>query len=452
MRLRELWRTTPFRLTVMNGCVFALAVMALLGLIYLQTAGYLARQIDGIVISEAHALQLGGAEKLPDRVNQAVASDSRHIEYYGLFSEDGVWIAGNVSALPTGLPIDGKPRELREKGLQPGARAAVLRLPWGEILFVGHDALVLTGLRMIMVNALAVSGVLILLFGLVAAAALSLAPLRRIEALREGSSAALKGELGVRLPVSRRRDEIDMLAGVANAMMDETERLLWEAKSVGDNVAHDLRTPLNRLRALLYRAAQETRLEGAERQMIDQALAETDEILDRFRALQRIGEIERRNRQAFFEPSRLEDVMQHVVELHEPLAEERGVALEMEVAPNTPAVSADPALLFEAMSNLVDNALKFTPRGGKVRLCLTAQDLGPRIEVIDNGPGVPEGERDAVLQRFYRAEQTRLEPGSGLGLSIVAAIARLHHFTLSLDDAKPGLRVALDCWPRGLGA
>lgn len=452
MRLRELWRTTPFRLTVMNGAVFALAVMALLGLIYLQTAGYLARQIDGIVISETQSLRLGGAEKLPERVNQAVASDSRHIEYYGLFSEDGVWIAGNVSALPPGLPIDGKPRELRQEGLQPGARAAVMRLPWGEILFVGHDALVLTGLRMIMVNALAVSGLLILLFGFAAAAALSLAPLRRIEALREGSRAALKGELGVRLPVSRRRDEIDMLAGVANAMMDETERLLWEVKSVGDNVAHDLRTPLNRLRALLYRATQETKLEGAERQMIDQALAETDELLTRFRALQRIGEIERRNRQAFFEPARLEDVMQHVVELHEPLAEERGVALEMEIAPDAPAVSADPALLFEAVSNLVDNALKFTPRGGQVCLRLTAQSLGPRIEVVDNGPGVPEDQRGAVLQRFYRAERTRLEPGSGLGLSIVAAIARLHHFTLSLDDAKPGLKVTLDCWPRGLEA
>src|SRR5258708_4839624 len=166
MRLRELWRTTPFRLTVINGGGFALAVMAPLRLIYLQTAGYLARQIDGIVVSEAKALRLGGAEKLPERVIQAVASDSRHIEYYGLFSEDGVWIAGNVRALPPGLPIDGKPRELHGRGLQPGAPAAVTRMPWGEILFVGHDALVLTGLRTIMVNALAVSRALVLLFGL----------------------------------------------------------------------------------------------------------------------------------------------------------------------------------------------------------------------------------------------------------------------------------------------
>jgi len=235
-------------------------------------------------------------------------------------------------------------------------------------------------------------------------------------------------------------------------MMDEAERLLWEVKSVGDNVAHDLRTPLNRLRALLYRVRQETRLTGPERGMIDQALADTDELLTRFRALQRIGEIERRDRQAFFEPVRLQSVLQHVIELHEPLAEDRGVALAGEFAADAPAVSADPTLLFEAVSNLVDNALKFTPAGGKVSVRLAVRPEGPRIEVADNGPGVPEPERAAVLQRFYRAERTRNEPGSGLGLSIVAAIARLHHFTLALEDAGPGLKVALDCWPRGVEA
>src|SRR5512144_1568733 len=154
MRLRELWRTTPFRLTLMNGAVFAVAIMALMGLIYQQTAGYLARQIDGIVISEARNLVVGGAEHLPERVTQAVATDSRHIEYYGLFSADGIWISGNVRSLPRDLPIDGVPREIHAANLQPGSRALVERMPWGEILFVGHDALVLSGLRAIIVNAL----------------------------------------------------------------------------------------------------------------------------------------------------------------------------------------------------------------------------------------------------------------------------------------------------------
>jgi signal transduction histidine kinase len=367
MRPRELWRTTPFRLTLFNGAVFALAVMALLGLIYWRTAGYISHQLDAIVVSEARALASAGPESLPRRVREAVAADGRAISYYGLFSTDGVWIEGNVRRLPPDAVPDGAPRDLRETGFQPGARAVVQRLPWGELLFVGHDAKVLSGLREIIVNALAMSGAVILLLGLSAAAALSLAPLRRIDQLRAASRAALRGELGVRLPVSRRRDEIDMLAGLANAMMDETERLLWEVKSVGDNVAHDLRTPLNRLRAMLYRVSQETRLEGADREMIDRALAETDELLIRFRALLRIGEIERRDRQACFEPVRLQSVLEHVLELHEPSAEDRGVTLDCDTIQAAPPIFADPGLLFEAVSNLVDNALKFTPGGGRVR-------------------------------------------------------------------------------------
>lgn len=452
MRLAELWRTTPFRLTLVNGAVFACAVVALLGLIYWQTAGYMARQMDTIVVGEAHALAQGGPEGLPDRVRHAVAADERAVEYYGLFSADGAWLAGNVKQLPHGAVIDGAPREFKQQGFQPGARALVQRLPWGELLFVGHDAKVLTGLRAIIIQALLLSGAVIIVIGLAAAAALSLAPLRRIETLREAAREALKGKLGVRLPVSHRRDEMDMLAGVANAMMDETERLLWEVKSVGDNVAHDLRTPLTRLRAQLYRVQQEARLNEADRDMVDHALAETDELLVRFRALLRIGEIERRDRQACFASVRLQTVLEHVRELHEPLAEDRGVALEAEIAADAPEVSADPTLLFEAVSNLVDNALKFTPAGGQVRLRLLCRPSGPRIEVVDDGPGVPEEEREAVLKRFYRSQRTRVEAGSGLGLSIVTAIARLHHFTLALDDARPGLRVSLDCWPRGLEA
>jgi signal transduction histidine kinase len=450
MRLRELWRASPFRLTLLNGAVFAVAVVALLGMIYGRTAGFITHQLDAIIVSESSALANGPADTLPQRVRAAVAADGRAIAYYGLFSEDGVWITGNVKQLPADAQADGEPRTLNEPGLQLGARGLVRRLPWGEQLFVVHDAKVLTGLRDIIINALAVSGAVILLLGLGAAALLSIPPLRRIENLRAASRAALSGELGVRLPVSRRRDEIDMLAGLANAMMDETERLLWEVKSVGDNVAHDLRTPLNRLRAALYRATQETCQDR--REMVERALVDTDELLVRFRALTRIGEIERRDRQSCFETVSLQDVLEQVLELHDPVAEDLGVTLEADFASDAPTVSADPALLFEAVSNLVDNALKFTPRGGRVRLRLLAWDEGPRIEVADNGPGVPEDEREAVLNRFYRSQRTRDLPGSGLGLSIVVAIARLHHFTLSLEDAQPGLRIALDCWPRGLEA
>jgi signal transduction histidine kinase len=452
VRRLELTRTTPFRLTLIYGAVFASAVVILLGLIYWQTAGFMARQMDSIVIAKAHELQDGGRDGIIARVNEAVAEDSRAVEFYGLFDEDGHWITGNLHRLPPRQFWDGVTREFKEPGMQPGARSVVRRLPWGQILFVGHDAKTLTGFRAIVVNALVISGAAMLALGLMAAALLSLTPLRRIESLRNASRAALFGQIGVRLPISKRRDEIDMLAGVANAMMDETERLLFEVKSVGDNVAHDLRTPLTRLRARLYRLQQESKLSSADRRMLDEAVAETDALLIRFRALLRIGEIEGRDRRAGFESVRLQSVLQQVYELHEPFAEDRGVVLKTDIDANADAVAADPALMFEAVSNLVENALKFTPAGGEVGLTLSSRTEGPRIEITDSGPGVPLAERDAVMKRFYRSERTRTTPGSGLGLSVVTAIVRLHGFDVSLDDARPGLRVAMDCWPKQLMA
>jgi signal transduction histidine kinase len=240
-----------------------------------------------------------------------------------------------------------------------------------------------------------------------------------------------------------------MLAGIANGMMDEVERLLWAVKSVGDNVAHDLRTPLTRLRALLYRVQQHTAPDALHAAMLDQALVETDALLARFKAIQRISEIDRRERRAGFAAVRLQALVEEVGELYEPLAEEHGLRLTTDTDAAC-EVMADRELLFEALSNLVGNAVKFTPAGGSVQLRLQRRNEGPRLEIIDSGPGVPGDERDAVLQRFYRGRRGHEKPGSGLGLSIVAAIARLHEFRLVLGDASPGLRVTLDCWPVAL--
>jgi signal transduction histidine kinase len=237
-----------------------------------------------------------------------------------------------------------------------------------------------------------------------------------------------------------------MLASLSNRMMDEVERLLWQVKSVGDHVAHDLRTPLNRLRALLYRTRQGHADDDPDAGPLDQALEETDMLLARFKAIQRIGEIDRRERRAGFGPVRLGELIEEIGAVYEPLAEDRRVGLRMRIEP-VPGVLADRELLFEAVANLIGNAIKFTPPGGAIQLALTESTAGPAIEVTDNGPGVPADEREAVLQRFYRGRHSLGTPGSGLGLSIVAAIARLHDFRLRLGDAQPGLRVVLECWP-----
>jgi signal transduction histidine kinase len=446
----HLWRTTTFRLSLLYGAVFAAGVVALLGLIYWGTASYLTGQMDQIVLGEAHALSSAAPADLPGKIVAAQAADARNVYFYGLFSDGGVWIIGKARTLPDTIPLDGAPHELRQKGFQPGARALAERLPWGEILFVGYDAKVLTGVRHILVRSLIVSGALITGLGLGLGAALSAGPLRRIRAVQTASEPILAGDVSARLPISPRRDEIDMLASIANRMMDEVERLLWEVKSVGDHVAHDLRTPLTRLRALVYRLSQGYEPDDARRAALDQALSETDGLLSRFKAVQRIAEIDRRERRAGFGPVRLEALLEEIGLVYEPLAEEK--ALSFTVRCDGPCeILADRELLFEAMGNLVGNAIKFAGPGGAVRLRLLRLEGGPALQVSDDGPGVPEDERDAVLQRFYRGRRTLDTPGSGLGLSIVAAIARLHGFRLRLSDAAPGLAVTLECWPLAAG-
>ena len=235
--IREFWRTARFRQTLIYGAMFAAILIGMLGLIYAQTAGYLGRQSDQILVVEAAAMRKAPAENLPARINQELRRDPRHISLYGLFSRDGVWITGNVRTLPA-IPMDGAPRELgAREGFAVGARALAVRLPWGEVLVVGRITSQLGEFRRIIISALAWSGGLMVVIGLVAGAALSVQPLRRIQAIRDASVRVAQGDLGVRLPIAGRHDELDMLAGIVNAMMDEIERLVGEAKSAGDVVA-----------------------------------------------------------------------------------------------------------------------------------------------------------------------------------------------------------------------
>jgi signal transduction histidine kinase len=449
-RWPDLWRTTTFRLTVLYGAVFAFGVVALMGLIYWRTSSFLIHQDDQIVVTEANALSKVPAEDLPQRIAIEHARDVRHLYLYGLFSREGEWVAGNARRLPRNVQLDGPPQALSPvDGSPEEARVVVRRLPWGELLLVGRDMTQLSMIRAIILDALLWSGPIILVAGLGLGTALSLNPLRRIRDIQTVSRRMMAGDLAARLPNSGSRDELDTLADIVNATMADIERLVGEIKSVGDSVAHDMRTPLTRLRARLYRL-RETTADPEAGEALDQALAETDAILARFRALLRLSELETRQRRSGFEAFSLEQVVEDVAALYEPVAEAAGVALEIETHAMAP-VQGDPGLLFEAVGNLVDNAIKFTPAGGRALVRAGPGPSGPRIDVVDNGPGVPEAEREAVLQRFYRSARDRQRPGSGLGLSLVAAIARLHDFRFELADAGPGLRATLYCRPEREG-
>ncbi len=442
MRLRELLRTTTFRLSSLYGLVFALALGALLGLVYLRSAVYLTHRVDGILATEADALDATPPADLIRRITVAQSLGGDHTSVFALFSSSGARLVGNLPALPSGLRPNGEPVEIAPTVLFPAsARLIARRLPSGEVLVVGRDVSQLQEMRAIIASALIWSGVGIAAIGLACGVALSIAPIRRLRDLEAACREIAHGDLTSRLPVSRRNDELDVFAATVNQMVGEVERLIAEVKGATDTIAHDLRTPLTRARAQLHRLAQAP---GAPAQELAHVTAELDEVLNRFRALMRISELEARERRRGFAATDLASVIEDVYDLYQPLAEETGVAISWRGEKGLTA-EADAKLLAEAVSNLTDNAIKFSGAGGAVSLSLTSGPEGPRIVVADNGPGIPAAEKSSVLQRFYRGERDRMTPGSGLGLSIALAILRLHGFRLDLEDAEPGLRAVITC-------
>ncbi|HKR87609.1 MAG TPA: ATP-binding protein [Phenylobacterium sp.] len=440
MRLKEIWRTSTFRLSVLYGALFALATVALLGMIYLQSAVYLTRRVDSILETEAHALAAAPGASLRQRIDDALALNGGRNRIFAVFRPDGGYVTGNLRHLPAHLEAGGKPIEIPPApGTVAITRLIARKLPSGETLVVGRDVSQLSEMRRIIGSALVWSGSLILLVGLGCGAALSLAPLRRLQRMQVIGHDIAGGNLSRRMPVSARGDELDMFAETVNHMISEVERLMAQTKASTDIIAHDLRTPLTRARAHLERLGQ---AQGGDRHEVAHVTDQLDQVLDRFRAILRISEIEARARRAGFAIIDLGAVLRTAADLYTPLAEEDGVGFALEAGRGR-FIEADPKLLFEAISNLLDNAIKFTPRGGHVRVRLEDGGERYRIVVRDDGPGVPTSELSSVLERFYRRDRDRLAPGSGLGLSIVAAIMRLHEFELTLEDAAPGLRVVI---------
>ena len=322
-------------------------------------------------------------------------------------------------------------------------RLLAARTASGETIVVGRDVSQIAALRRTILAILLWTGGAVVVAGFAIGVALSLRPLRRVQRLAGAAREIGHGDLTVRMPLAGRGDELDMFARTVNEMVDQVERVVSQVKVVTDAVAHDLRTPLGHLRTRLHAFSRG----AADGDAAALMLADLDLVLDRFAALLRISELEAASGVARFAPIDLAPLLASIADLYTPLAEERGQRLTVASGPRA-LVDADRELLFEAIGNLVDNAIKFTPPGGRVALELG--QLGNRwcIVVRDTGSGIASGDRAAVLRRFYRGAQAGDVPGSGLGLSIVAAIAHLHRAELTLDDAHPGLRVTLCLPPR----
>lgn len=453
MQLRtRLLRTSTFRLAVAYTLVFAASGFAILAFIYWATTSLMDRGIVEAINAETEELarqyRLGGLPVLVAEVDRRGASYRGRSQLYLITDPRLVGLAGNLSGWPSEEPNAGGWVDfpIREPGVgvdgEHSARARLIRLGGGYRLLVGHDMTERHRFGRIMTGAVAVALLITVLVGLLGGLVMSRRVLGRLEAVNRTSREILGGALDRRIPLTGRGDEFDQLAENLNAMLARLEKLMTGMRQVTDNVAHDLRSPLSRLRSRLEVTLLGQPDTAAYHEALRDTVAEVDDVLATFNALLSIARIEAGTVPDDMAAIDLATLAADAAELYQPLAEERGLTFETDLTPGL-TIRANRHLLSQAIANLLDNAIKYAPVGGRVSLGALLLEGGPAVIITDTGPGIPADRREAVLGRFVRLEESRNAPGSGLGLSLVAAVAEHHGAALRLEDNQPGLRITI---------
>ncbi|RAK58761.1 histidine kinase [Phenylobacterium hankyongense] len=461
MRLPRIFRTTPFRLTLLFLALFASAASAFLAYIYVATAGEATRRTDREITREMRSLTAAYNRAGVDAVNQSLierAASERPFLYL-LMTKDGKRISGSVEESPvdrfngqeTWTTFSVTDRNAQRQVVKHPARGVQERLGGGEILFVGADIGEDQAYVVKIVRALWGAGALIIVLGLSGGVLVSRNVSRSMAGLTEVVDAVRNGDLAARAHVRGTRDEFDELALGLNEMLDRLERSMAGHKHAGDAIAHDLRSPVTRLRARLEAAYLDVEAgKGDPTKALGQALEDTDGVLKTFGAVLSIARLQAAGAApdpTLFDPSEL---AADISELYAPLCEDKGIDFATEFARDL-TVRGNREFLAQALANILDNAVKYTPQGGAIMLRVRRRSSGEvEFSVTDTGPGVPEADRGRVVERFVRLENSRNQPGAGLGLSLVGAVAEAHGGRLELDEGPgkvgemgPGLRVAL---------
>ena len=451
MRTHKILRTQAFRIVAIYLAIFALSAFALVGFVYWNTARVLDRETDATIEAEVTGL-VEQYQRLPFStftdviIGRSVRGDQG---LYLLTNNDHRVIAGNLDSWPQISPVEnglvefsyerriGNATQLRR------ARGQVFMLAQGFYLLVARDVDERRQLESVFQTALLWGTGVMILLGLAGGFLISRRVLARLDIINRTSGHIIEGDLSQRVPVRARGDEFDDLAQNLNRMLDRIERLLHGIREVSDNVAHDLRSPLNRLRNRLELAAMRQPPDSETARDIDAAVQETDRLIGTFNSLLLIAEAEAGSVRESMQEISLRDVIEGVGELYGPLAEEKNLRFFVKIPPEGAVIRGNRNLVSQALANLVDNAIKYAPGGGSVAVELENHDAESVIVVAYNGPGIPPSDRERVTQRFVRLESSRNSPGTGLGLSLVAAVARLHEATLSFEDNHPGLRATL---------
>ena len=456
--LGRFFRTTAFKLTLVYVVVFALFAAFLLGYFAWNTRRLITEQITQTVDAEITGLseqyRLGGIRRLAFVVDARARRPGSSL--YLVTTVAGEGLAGNISSLSTGVLetrgwTETAYRRLDDQdGVEHRALVRVFQLPGGFRVLVGRDLEERDRLHDIVLAAGRWSLAAIVVLGLAGGFFVTRRVLKRVDAMTDTTRTIMDGDLTGRLPIAGTGDELDRLAGNLNAMLERIEALMHGLKEVSDNIAHDLKTPLTRLRNRCEEALRLAEDESQYRAALETTIEESDGLIRTFNALLMIARAESgqaRDNMGEFDAA---EIARGVGDLYEPLADDKGLVLKVE-APASAPVRGNRELVSQALANLVDNAIKYGQRNGagengaEADIVVKAMGEGDRIllTVTDAGPGIPEADRGRAVERFVRLEQSRSQPGSGLGLSLASAVARLHGGELKLEDNQPGLRTVI---------
>jgi signal transduction histidine kinase len=445
VRPARVFRITTFRLAALYVLLFASSVAVLGVIVYLATAAALDRRLDARIAGEMavlkSAFQAGGLARLEAEVRTHQRTRPAGPLDYLMFDAGGARLAGDLPIVPAQIGWSNI-KNKESDGDISHRRVLVVALDGGVRLAIGADREQIDELEEAIFDGFASAFGAVIALGSIGGIALSLALLKRVETIRRTAEAIIAGDLTQRVPVRGTNDDFDRLSQTLNRMLDRIAELMESLRQVSADIAHDLKTPLARLRQRLETTQTQAQSVDQHNAAIETAIAQVDEILGIFGALLRIAQIEAGTRRAGFRELDLSAIFVNVIDAFAPAVEDAGKRLDAKIKPAI-HVSGDRELLTQMLANLVENAIRHTPAGARIEVAL-GSDRGRIVgTVTDNGPGAPAEERERIFQRFYRLEHSRSTPGSGLGLSLVKAVADLHGIALDVRDAEPGLQIVM---------
>ena len=449
MRQPQFMRSNTFHWAFMVGGVFAVFIIVLFGFIYWKIDDYLTARSDRVITAQLEGIAALPPERRLEAIDERLRQDPRGVQLAAIFAADGHRITGNLESLPSDLRIDAEAqgadiiRTDRNGREHQTVRAIARRMRNGDVLVLGRNVDEAKEISHVVGQALALGLLPGFSLCLLAGAWLSVRAQKRVEEVNQRVQRIIAGDLRERLPHRTVDEPFSKLAVIVNGMLDEMETMIHALAGVGNDIAHDLRTPLTRARLTLERGRTNAATLEQLQAVADKAIAGIDQSLAIITALLRLAEIENSRRSAGFGTVALDEMLREVCDIYEPIAENKNINLRVDVGHRL-NVRGDRDLLLEAVANLVDNAIKFTPEGGKVNIELLRGGSETIVRVSDTGPGISEQEREAVLRRFYRSDKIRSTPGVGLGLNLVAAIVKLHGFRLVIHSGQGG-RLEIIC-------